>query len=307
MIMIIAIILILLLIGGMVGMYCAAARIYDQNFNRRYTTSQSSFFRISEFPGLTRERHTFTSNKGQTLAGYLYSREDTQPKGLIVFAHGLGAGGQTGYMDIFDYMTGRGFCVFAYDATANDESEGEVVGGLPQGIIDLDHAIDYACSLKETAGLPLFLMGYSWGAISVSNVLNYHPEAKAIAAFAGCNRSLNLIEDRAVQMAGKISKILLPFAAIHEYVLFGKYAFSTALKGFANSDCRVMIVHGEKDTVVPIQYGLNAYLEKYRSDERFYFRKFPTRDHDVMKNAMGQLDLVLMEETAAFFEGSLIN
>ena len=35
-----------------------------------------------------------------------------------------------------------GYLVFGYDATANDESGGEIVGGMPQGIADLDKAIN---------------------------------------------------------------------------------------------------------------------------------------------------------------------
>lgn len=305
MITIISVIMALLLAGGAVGMYFVAARIYDESFARRCTTPQKDFFRVSDFPGLSRQRHTFVSDKGQTLVGYLYSMPEAEQKAVLVFAHGFGAGGQTGYMEIFDYMTRRGYYVFAYDATANDESEGEAVGGLPQGIIDLDHAIDYVCTLDETTRLPVILMGYSWGAISVSNVLNYHPEVKAIAAFAGCNRSLDLISDRACEKAGDIGRIMIPFAALHEFFLFGKYAFSSAMKGFAASDCKVMIIHGAQDAVVPIRYGYETYFEKYKDDERFFFRKFPDRGHDIMKNSAGQLDLPLMEETAAFFDSSL--
>lgn len=60
------------------------------------------------------------------LVGHLYESADEsiEEKAVIVFAHGSGAGGQIGYVDIFNYMAQNGYYVFAYDATANDESEG---------------------------------------------------------------------------------------------------------------------------------------------------------------------------------------
>lgn len=304
---IVAIVLAVLLIGGSVGLYCLAVSIYDGSFNYRCTTDEEISFDISEFPTLTRERHTFTSDKGQMLVGYLYEQADPEmrEKGVIVFAHGLGAGGQTGYMDIFNYLTENGYYVFAYDATANDESEGDVIGGLPQGYIDLDHAINYAGTLEEIKDLPFVLMGYSWGGMSVVNALNYHPDVKAVASLAGWNKSMNLIDYRGCQMVGGVAKLLLPFASIYEYTMYGKYAFSTGMKGFQNSDCNVMIVHGEQDDTIPIRYGYDTYFKKYGNDDRFTFKKYPDRDHSLLENEDGVRDFELMAEIVAFFDRSL--
>lgn len=293
-------------IGGVV-MYNVAISIYDGSFNYRCDTSEEETFDLSEFPTLTRERHTFTSLQGQTLVGYLYEQSDPslEEKAVIVFAHGLGGGGQRGYMDIFDYMTTQGYYVFAYDATANDESEGDVVGGLPQGFIDLDYAIDYAYTVEEIKDLPFVLMGYSWGGLSVANVLNDHPEVEAVAALAGWNESMNLIDYRGQQMVGGAARFLLPFAMIYEYELYGSYSFHTAMKGFANSDCDVMIVHGELDDTIPIGYGYDKYYKKYGSDDRFTFKKYEDRDHAVLTNAEGARDLELLSEIADFFDQSL--
>ena len=75
---IIAIVLALLIVGGCVALYFLAVSIYDGSFNYRCTSEEEISFDVSEFPGLTRERHTFTSNKGQTLVGYLYEKEDVE-------------------------------------------------------------------------------------------------------------------------------------------------------------------------------------------------------------------------------------
>ena len=290
-----------------VGLFFLSVSIYDGSFNYRCTTSEDDGFSLSDFPALTRTRHTFKSNKGQTLVGYLYESTDesVMEKGVIVFAHGLGAGGQTGYMDIFDYMISRGYYVFAYDATANDESEGEVIGGLPQGTIDADYAIDYALTIDKIKDLPFVLMGYSWGGMSVTNVLNYHPEVKAVASLAGWNKSMDMIDYRGCQMVGGVAKLLLPFASVYEFTMYGEYSFSTSMKGFDKSDCAVMIVHGEKDDTIPIEYGYETYYEKYGDSDRFIFKKYADRDHGVMTDAEGNLDMELMAEVATFFDNNI--
>lgn len=306
-IIIVVSLLTILLISGAIGLFCLSVSIYDGSFNYRCTTSKEDAFLISDFPAMSRERHTFTSNSGQTLVGYLYESSDIllTKKGVIVFAHGLGGGGQTGYMDIFNFFTSQGYYVFAYDATANDESEGDVIGGLPQGIIDVDCAINYAYTIEKINELPFVLMGYSWGGMSVANALNYHPEVKAVASLAGWNKSMNMIDYRGCQMVGGIAKLLLPFASVHEYTMYGKYAFSTAMKGFENSNCPIMIVHGEKDDTIPINYGYETYYEKYGNNDRFIFKKYADRDHLVMRNENGNHDLELMAEIAAFFDKSI--
>ncbi len=295
-----------LIVGGCIALYMLAVSIYDGSFNYRCTTSDEQSLSMEDFPSLTRDRHTFVSDNGQTLVGYLYAQaESANPKGVIIFAHGLGAGGQCGYIDIFNYLSSCGYYVFAYDATANDESEGDVIGGLPQGIIDLDYAIDYAHTIDEIKNLPFVLMGYSWGGMSVGNVLNYHPEIKAAVSLAGWNKSMNMIDYRGCQMVGGIAKLLLPFASVYEYTKYGNYAFSTAMKGFAETDCAVMIVHGNQDDTIPIEYGYETYYKTYGESERFVFKNYQDRDHEVMRDADGNHDMELMAEIADFFDRSI--
>ena len=306
---IILIVLGIVLIGIAIALYLAARSVYGSRFNFRCTTSAKDSFDIAAFDTLVRKRYTFQSKQGHQLVGYLYEQNDPEllKKGVVVFAHGLGAGGQRGYMDSFDYLTRQGYYVFAYDATGNDESEGDVIGGLPQGYIDLDYAIYCVYGIDEVGKLPVVLMGYSWGALSVANVLNFHPEVKAVVSLAGCNSSMDLIEYHGSKMVGKAAKLLIPFAWLHEYIQYGKYACSSAMKGFANSDCKVMIVHGAFDRTVPMEYGYDAYYEKYGTDDRFVFKSYKYRDHDLLRENRGKryLDLELMGEITAFFDQSL--
>lgn len=91
---------------------------------------------VDDFDGLQCAKYKFSSDKGQKLTGYMYSSGENQV-GIIVMARGFGGGGHNSSMDCADYFARHGYYVFAYDATGNDESEGEGVEGLPQGVIDL--------------------------------------------------------------------------------------------------------------------------------------------------------------------------
>ena len=277
------ILLLLLIADGVLSVY-----VYDDNFNRRFESYEPLMLSVEDFEGLERIRFEFPSDKGQMLTGYLYTAGEEQ-KGVIVIAHGFGGGGHNSYMDVADFFAKRGYFVFAYDATGNDESEGEGVGGLPQGIADLDSAIsfvEHSDELKELSGLPVFLFGHSWGGYSVSAVLQFHPEVKAVIEVSGFNRSSDLFEAQGKKEVDAGIYAMMPFVKAYEKIRFGKYASATAMDGFEASKAAVMIVHSADDDVVPIEYGYDLYFKAYRDDTRFTFIRLENRGHSYVYNDM---------------------
>ena len=238
--------------------------------------------RVEDFDGLKCTEYTFPSDKGQKLAGYLYSVGEDQ-HGMMVIAHGFGAG-HNSYMDVADYFAQNGYYVFAYDATGCDKSEGAGVGGVPQGVIDLDHAISFVEENEDIPDLPIVLFGHSWGGYSVCSVLNYHPEVKAVVECSGFNSSAEMFESGGKSQAGDLIYTMTPFVRLYERVKYGKYAAKTAMDGFAATDAAVMIVHSADDDVIEIGYGLDKYYEKYKDDDRFTFLRFEDRGHNEIFN-----------------------
>lgn len=254
--------------------------LYEMNFGERYYTDVTAAFELGDFPSLTAERHEFASDAGQKLVGYLYKYEDTVPRALLLLSHGIGSGGQNRFMNVADYFAARGYAVFAYDATGNDESEGRGTKGLPQGAIDLNHAISYAENLAGCGDLPVLLFGHSWGGYSVCSVLTYHPEVTAVCAVSGFNRSSDLLRATGRNMVGGAIDLLMPYVNLWEKLRFGAYAENTGMDGFASSQAKVMIVHSADDTTVPIEYGCELYEKTYADDARFRFVKLENRGHD---------------------------
>lgn len=254
--------------------------VYRDNFGERFETAEWMAYSVDDFEGLQVEECTFESNNGQLLAGYRYSKENQQVKGVVVIAHGLGGGGQNTYMDVADCFTSNGYLVFAYDATGNDKSEGDSVEGLPQGVIDLDYALRYVKQDDTYRDLPIVLFGHSWGGYSVGNVLNCHPDVKAAVLVAGFDRSTELFEQQGASMIGSGIKLFMPYVSLYERVKFGKYAAYSAIKGFANSDAGIMVIHSKNDTTVLPENGYDKFYDVYGDNARFCFIEYEDRGHD---------------------------
>ena len=265
------------------GDWALTVTVYNENFNQRFESYEPLMMYVDDFEGLQCSNYEFNSNKGQKLAGYMYHSGENQ-RGIIVMAHGFGGGGHNSYMDCANYFARHGYYVFTYDATGNDESEGEGVGGLPQGVIDLDYAITFVEESGNFPNLPIALFGHSWGGYSVCSVLTYHPEVKALIACSGFNASPNLFEAEGKKQIGNGIYLMLPFVKLHEKIQYSGYASNTALDGFSKSNAAVMIVHSFDDETVPIEYGYEIYYEKYKDDPRFRFIPFEDKGHNYFNN-----------------------
>ena len=253
--------------------------LYGIYFGHRFDSNKALMNQVYEFDGLERTRYEFQSDKGQTLVGYMYSSGQDQ-RGIIVFSHGYGYGGHNSYMAAINYLAQNGYYVFAYDATGCDESSGKGIGGVPQGVIDLDHAISFVEESGNFPALPIGLFGHSWGGYSACNVLTYHPEIEAVIECSGPCSSTDLLEGGGKNVVGPFIYVVLPVIKIYERLKFGDYAVNTALDGFNASDAEIMVVHGTNDKIVPINYGYDIYYAIYKDDPRFVFTRLDGKGHN---------------------------
>lgn len=256
-----------------------AMTVYNDNFGKRFAADDLTSWEISDFDGLQRERYTFSSDKGQVLTGYRYFYEGIEPRGLVVIAHGFGAGGHRNYMHVANYFASNGYVVFGYDATGNDESEGDAVGGLPQGLIDLDYALRFVKSEADFAGLPIMLWGHSWGGYSVGSVLALHPDVKAAVVVAGFNASLDMLESEGRKIAGSAANLALSLLEGHEAERFGDYAAMSVLEGVAATDARVMFIHSADDDLIPIEISFDRFQQAFGDSDRCVFIRYEDRGH----------------------------
>lgn len=279
-------VLILLLAGAWFG----SAAGYNSFFGKRFEIYEPTKARAEYFDGLEQVKYEIPSDKGQKLAGFLYSAGENQ-KGIIILAHGFGAGSSS-YINCADYFAKRGYYVFAYDATGCEESEGESLGGFPQGIIDLDRVITFVEESGNLPKLPIGLFGHSWGAYCVSAVAALHPEVKAIIACSGFNQADSLFREEGKNIAGPLIDVLMPVIKLYERTRFGEYATMTAEEGFAATDAKIMIVHSTDDETVDPAIGYDIYYRNHKDDPRFTFIRYENRGHNYLDTRTDYMDEV---------------
>ncbi|MCL2810103.1 MAG: lysophospholipase, partial [Treponema sp.] len=116
-----------------------------------------------------RENIYFYSGENK-LQGFIYGNLNSN--GLVIISQGLGNTADH-YLNLIMYFVDNGWKVFAYNNTGVSGSEGESVRGLTQSLFDLDAALNYVNSSNDLVGLPVMLVGHSWGGFAVCAVLNY--------------------------------------------------------------------------------------------------------------------------------------
>ena len=258
--------------------------IYNGEFGHRYEERRYESYCIDDFPGLEVEECKITANKGHKLAGYKYSRKGHTPKALFVMVHGL-CGSHRNYMDLCDYFVSHDYAVFSYDATGSGESEGTKVGAFAQGLADLDYVLNYVKALPEYKDFPIVLMGHSWGGFCVCNVLNFHPDVKAVVSVSGFDTSATLLKQYTEVQIGKAATLLMPYARLYERIFWGKYAKTSACAGFANTDAKIMVIHSTDDPTVYASSGYDRYYEKFGQNDRFIFKLYNDRAHSYPVNS----------------------
>jgi len=279
-IILIVVLALLVLVFGVI-LPIVSVSVYKSVFDVRFETDIDEYFTADDYEGLTVENVTFKTKQGHNLAGYKYRMEDvTEPKGVVVWAHGFGGGGHCIYLPMIHYFADHGYAVFAYDATGNNESEGDVIGGFPQGVIDLDYALRYVKADAAYSGLPVFLAGHSWGGYSVGNVMNFHPDVRGAVLFAGVDSSTAIIHQEGRNYAGEWAKLIIPYVRVYEWIKYGKYATTTAAEGIgAAENAEILIVHSKDDRTVLQENGYDLFHAAHGDSDRVHFVLYDNRGH----------------------------
>lgn len=214
-----------------------------------------TYLKAKNFDNLNARPISFSSDKGQTLNGFIYSGAKVKNyKALIVFSHGMGAG-HLAYTTEINYFAQKGYMVLAYDNTGTCTSEGKKLYGFAQGVIDLKYALDFVKTRDDLKELPLLLLGHSWGAYSVCNVSALIPEEniKGIVAFSPFNSMNKLIRDIAKAKTKVNLSILSPFFDLINFFRFGKTGLLRSCNTINNNSIPTLVMHGGNDMQVTIK------------------------------------------------------
>jgi alpha-beta hydrolase superfamily lysophospholipase len=130
-----------------------------------------------------RQERTFVDAEGVTIHFYLW--KVGKPIGVVQLAHGLGEYAER-YEELAQRLVGAGFSVYADDHRGHGRTGLEQWGGDhsqlgklgPGGIRSTIESVRQLTSIvrAENSGLPLALIGHSWGSLIAQAIVNRHSE-----------------------------------------------------------------------------------------------------------------------------------
>ena len=184
---------------------------------------------------------------GKTLRGYVY--EAANPKGFIVFRHGISSK-HLDYLPMIIAMVDCGWTVFAYDALGCGESDGDSQVGMSQSALDVAAAVHFVKDSGIAGNLPIILWGHSWGGYGVAAALDLVPDVAACITMSGYNEPIGIIMEWTERMAGPLGITQFPTLWLCNKLDFGANADRTAIDGINKTEAPVLIVHGAGDETV---------------------------------------------------------
>ena len=272
-------ILILLLLAAFITGYVFTARYMDGYFPRydapdpKFTAAYDYDHYAADYP---RQEVSFRSGDN-LLKGYIYGLNND--KGVIVFAHGIGAS-HLSYMSTITSMVDRGWRVFAYDATGTWTSEGKNTVGLGQSAADLDRAVTFVENNSVFANMPIFVMGHSWGGYASAAVLNLDHDIKGCVSMSGYSTPMAELCEYADGVLGDKSVLTYPFIWTYNKLHCGRFSSLSAVDGLNRSGVPALIIHGDNDDVIKY-YGASIISNQGRiTNPNVQYYTFETEGKD---------------------------
>jgi len=242
----------------------AATIIIHSIFARcEYTPENDPVYTLEDNNSYPREEIYFAS-ESNTLFGYLYRAKS--PKGNLILVHGMNSYGDH-YLNITKYFVDHNWNVLSYDMTGTGKSEGSYTKGLVQMKIDLNSAIRYLEGDSSVNSLPIALWGHSMGGYAVIAATENAPEVSGVVSVSAFNRPNQIMTEHANEYVGVLSYISYPFLWLNNYFVFGNDANVVASEILQNTSVPMMIIHGNDDAKVPMEYSVYSQRNSINNPE----------------------------------------
>jgi len=219
------------------------------------------YFTADDFEELEAKKIEFKSNKGQLLRGNIYTNKNEKNyKGLVIFVHGMGAG-HLSYTTEINTIAKAGYKVLSYDNTGCCASEGKSMNGFYQSVLDLKSCLDFVKTNEELNKYNINLVGHSWGAYTVCQILKYGYDIKTVTGLSGPDT----VEGLLTSSMGFLGKILKPFVVFSNFLKFGKKGIESTIEVLKNiENTNILLFHGKADKTCTIENSI-----VYKSEDNF--------------------------------------
>ena len=243
-------------------------------FGRYDDNNTLHYFSHNDFDGMTQKVFSFKSND-LTLKGYLYQLEKTDNKGIIVFAHGLGAGHIQYTTEIYHFVK-QGYLVYTFDAQGCLNSEGKGIEYITNYSKNLDDFLTYL-EEKELNGKEYSLVGHSLGAYGVNLMSQFHTNIKRIVSLSGFDSVEKFMNDMFSPLKGA-SKLITKRFCKQEMKKNNKYYLSSS-EVLLKQKPNILLVSGNLDPLVKPELHFDYYKQILKDNENAHFMLVEGRAH----------------------------
>lgn len=225
------------------------------------------------------ERIFYQSSDGLKVSGLLFRPEEgTGPWPLILVNH-AGFGTAADFSDVALLVRDKGYLVFNPDFRGSGESEGE--WELAKGEVDdVINGIEYVKSLGIVDDNRVGIYGQSHGASAALIAAGKYPGIKAVVAEAGFTDMHSLEEnvtnsdDPFIRKLGEEANERLGRDPTEE-----DYYERSALNYVEGVQAAVLIIHGEKDPLVPVDHATRYYEAMKSAGKNVEIKIYPEEEH----------------------------
>jgi fermentation-respiration switch protein FrsA (DUF1100 family) len=198
--------------------------------------------------GIEYQDLSFATQDGETLHAWFLERPE--PTAYLLFFHGNGGNISAGCLDYLVSLYRRGYSVFAFDYRGYGKSTGSP---SEKGLyIDSRAAVSYFWKKLRQKDRPVVYLGHSLGGVAAASAAT-HAEPQGLILQGTFPDKMNLLTH-------------YPF--FYFLGLFSRYRLST-LEFMKDVRCPVLVVHGDRDRVVPIAAGQELY-DRLQGKKEFY-------------------------------------
>lgn len=230
------------------------------------------------------ERVYYPSSGGITVSGLLFKPPGEGPWPTIIVNHaGLGTAGD--FSDVALGIRDRGYLVFNPDYRGSGESEGQ--HELAKGEVDdVLYAIKYLRERGLVEGDRIGMYGQSHGAAVALLAAERDPSVKAVVAEAGFCDAAGIYENALSRSDDPVIKYnmdqFLPIIGGTPEERPEEYRVRSAIYGAERMQAAVLLIHGEQDTLIPVEQAYRMYDALQRAGKTVELKIYPDEGHTVV-------------------------
>ncbi len=247
------------------------------------------------------ERVFYPSSGGLTVSGLLFRPPEGRGPWPTVIVNHAGFGTAGDFSEVALMIRDRGYLVFNPDFRGSGMSQGSHEGAKGE-VDDVIAAVDYLQREGLVEGERVGMYGQSHGAAVSVLAAARDPRIKAVVAEAGFYDAVDLYRNIASSTdpaAEALKNELLPMVGGTPEQVPQEYAVRSALNYVDGIRAAVLIIHGEKDPLCPVDQARRLYQAMLEKGKTAELKIYPEEAHCVNDPA-GRLEV--WELMFAWFE-----